>query len=100
MEFLKKLGIKKENYGGCLGPSHWSVTTDSGKTESKNPSNGEIIASVYHCSQNDYKDIISQSFEAFKVWRTVPAPASRGSGSARCRRFTHRGGVGVSRGTR
>ena len=50
------------------------MTTDSGKTESKNPSTGEIIASVYHCSQNDYKDIISQSFEAFKVWRTVPAP--------------------------
>ena len=74
MEFLKKLGIKKENYGGSLGPSHWSVTTDSGKTESKNPSTGEIIASVYHCSQNDYKDIISQSHEAFKVWRTIPAP--------------------------
>ena len=74
MDFLKKLGIKKENYGGSLGPSHWSVTTDSGKTESKNPSTGEIIASVYHCSQNDYKDIISQSYEAFKVWRTIPAP--------------------------
>jgi len=74
MEFLKRLGIKQENYGASLGPSHWSKTTDSGETVSKNPSNGEIIASVYHCSENDYNNIVNQSYEAFKIWRTVPAP--------------------------
>ena len=49
MDFLRKLGIKQENYGASLGPGHWSKTVDSGKIESENPTNGDIIASVYQC---------------------------------------------------
>ncbi len=74
MEFLKKLGIEFENYGASLGPGHWSKTTDSGKIESKNPSNGDLIASVFQCSQSDYNDVVKKSLEAFKEWRVVPAP--------------------------
>ncbi len=74
MDFLKNLGINQENYGASLGPSHWSKTTNSGKTESINPSTGEIIASVYNCSKDDYDYIVNQSYDAFKIWRTVPAP--------------------------
>ena len=74
MEFLKNLGINQENYGASLGPSHWSKTTNSGKTESINPTTGEIIASVYNCSKADYDYIVNQSYDAFKIWRTVPAP--------------------------
>ena len=55
MEFLKELGIEKENYGASLGPGHWSKTTESGKIVSKNPTNGEVIGSVYQCSIDDYK---------------------------------------------
>ena len=74
MEFLKKLGIERENYGASLGPGHWSKTVDSGKIESENPTNGEIIASVYQCSVDDYNEIVKKSLEAFNEWRTVPAP--------------------------
>ena len=74
MNFLKNLGINQENYGASLGPSHWSKTTNSGKTESINPTTGEVIASVYNCSKDDYDYIVNQSYDAFKIWRTVPAP--------------------------
>ena len=74
MEFLKELGIEKENYGASLGPGHWSKTTESGKIVSKNPTNGQVIGSVYQCSVDDYKEIVDKSLEAFKEWRTVPAP--------------------------
>ena len=74
MDFLKKLGIEQENYGASLGPGHWSKTVDSGKIESENPTNGEIIASVYQCSIDDYTGIVKNSLEAFTEWRTVPAP--------------------------
>ena len=74
MEFLKKLGIEQENYGASSGPGHWSKTIDSGKIESKNPTNGDVIASVYQCSISDYNEIVNKSLEAFNEWRTVPAP--------------------------
>ena len=74
MDFLKKLGIEQENYGASLGPGHWIKTVDSGKIESENPTNGEIIASVYQCSIDDYTGIVKNSLEAFTEWRTVPAP--------------------------
>ena len=74
MDFLKKLGIEQENYGASLGPGHWSKTVDSGKIESENPTNGEIIGSVYQCSIDDYTGIVKYSLEAFSEWRTVPAP--------------------------
>ena len=74
MDFLKKLGIEQENYGASLGPGHWSKTVDSGKIESENPTNGEIIASVYQCSLDDYNSIVNKSLEAFSEWRAVPAP--------------------------
>ena len=74
MEFLKELGIEKENYGASLGPGHWSKTTESGKIVSKNPTNGEVIGSVYQCSIDDYKEVVDKSLEAYKEWRTVPAP--------------------------
>ena len=74
MDFLKKLGIEQENYGASLGPGHWSKTVDSGKIESENPTSGDIIASVYQCSIDDYNSIVNKSLEAFSEWRAVPAP--------------------------
>ena len=74
MDFLKKLGIEEENYGASLGPGHWSKTVDSGKIESENPTNGEIIASVYQCSVDDYNGIVNKSLDSFNEWRAVPAP--------------------------
>ena len=74
MEFLKKLGINNENHGASLGPGHWSETTSAGKIDSINPSNGELISSVYQCNESDYANIVKGSLEAFEEWRKVPAP--------------------------
>ncbi len=74
MNFLKELGIEDNNYGASLGPGHWSSTEDSGKIESKNPSSGELIASVYQCNKDDYSYIVKESVYAYNEWRKVPAP--------------------------
>ena len=74
MEFLKKLGIKDTNYGGCSGPGNWTRGKNDGTTESFNPSNGKLIASVYNCSTKEYKKIVKESNDSFLEWRKVPAP--------------------------
>ncbi len=74
MNFLKNLGINENNYGGCSGPGAWTSTTESGFTDSINPANGKIIASVYNTNTDDYINIVSKSLEAFKEWKQVPAP--------------------------
>ena len=50
MDFLKKLGIKNENYGACYGPDGWLSTNNQGKIDSINPSDNKKIASVYNCN--------------------------------------------------
>ena len=51
-EILKSLGIEENNYGACVGAGSWSSTTDAGVLNSVNPSSGDVIANVYHCSKN------------------------------------------------
>ena len=74
MDFLKKLGIDKENFGASIGPGHWSETKDAGTIDSFNPSTEELIGSVYQCNKDDYASVVKASIEAFEHWRTVPAP--------------------------
>jgi aldehyde dehydrogenase (NAD+) len=73
-EILKSLGIDDNNYGACVGAGNWSTTTDSGVLNSINPANGNIIANVYQCSEEDYENVIIESEKVFKEWRMVPAP--------------------------
>ena len=73
-ELLKKLGINQKNQGSCMGAGQWIDTTDAGILDSVNPSNGELIASVFQCSKKDYDHIIQESQIAFNEWRMVPAP--------------------------
>ncbi|MCJ7802809.1 MAG: aldehyde dehydrogenase family protein, partial [Candidatus Marinimicrobia bacterium] len=73
-EILSKLGIENVNYGACAGPNDWYKTTNAGKLDSINPANGEVIASVYQCSVEDYHAIVEKSYKAFIEWRKVPAP--------------------------
>ena len=73
-EILKSLGIKENNYGSCVGAGTWSNTTDAGQLNSVNPTNGDVIANVYQCSEVDYENIIVESERAFIEWRMVPAP--------------------------
>ena len=74
MDILNKLGIKDINFGGCSGPGNWTKGQNEGLTESFNPANGELIASVYNCSKEDYTDIVKKSHESFLEWRKVPSP--------------------------
>ena len=71
---LSKLGISEFNFGACSGKEQWSKSKDGGLIESINPSNGELIASVYQSTESDYDKVIHASLEAFKEFRKVPAP--------------------------
>ena len=74
MEFLKKLGIKEFNYGGCSGPGNWTRGQDDGLTGSFNPSNGELIGSVYNCNNEEYQKIVKESNDSFLEWRKSSCP--------------------------
>ena len=71
---LNRLSVLNQNYGACIGGEDWLQTEDQGSIESVNPSNGNVIANVYKCSEDDYEKIISASSKAFAEWRKVPAP--------------------------
>ncbi len=73
LEFLKELGIQEKNFGSCTGLK-WGSTTDKGELKIHSPADGKYIASVYQASEEDYENIVIKSQEAFRYWRTVPAP--------------------------
>ncbi|HOI29957.1 MAG TPA: aldehyde dehydrogenase family protein [Melioribacteraceae bacterium] len=73
MDFLKQLGIKDENYGASTG-LNWFKTNDQGMINVVSPVDGKPIAKVYQCSVKDYDEVVAKADEAFKFWRTVPAP--------------------------
>jgi aldehyde dehydrogenase (NAD+) len=71
---LSDLGINDFNHGACSGPNKWSIANQDGIIESINPSTGDVIASVYQSSEDDYERIIKDSVSAFNDFRKVPAP--------------------------
>ena len=74
MNILNELGLSELNYGACSGEGKWSKTSDAGEIVSINPANGKKIASVYQCSESDFKQIVKDSAKVFKDWKKVPAP--------------------------
>ena len=71
---LTALGLAETNSGTYLGNGEWSKTTDAGTLQPVNPATGEVIATVHASSAGDYETIVKRAQEAFKVWRTTPAP--------------------------
>ncbi len=71
-EVLETLGIKKDNRGASTG-SHW-FNTRGEKIDSYSPVDGEYIASVNAATEVDYEAVVLKAQEAFKKWRTIPAP--------------------------
>ncbi|SFK24056.1 L-piperidine-6-carboxylate dehydrogenase [Rhodanobacter glycinis] len=71
---LTALGLAETNSGTYLGNGEWSKTTDAGTLQPVNPATGEVIATVHASSAADYETIVKRAQEAFKVWRTTPAP--------------------------
>ncbi|MEE9450260.1 MAG: aldehyde dehydrogenase family protein, partial [Ignavibacteriaceae bacterium] len=73
MDFLKTLGIKAKNFGSSTG-TKWIESKSENELNISSPTNGKYIASVYQASEEDYEKLIATAEEAFKLWRTVPAP--------------------------
>ena len=71
-EALKKLGIEELNRGASTG-SHWFSTRGT-KIDSYSPADGQLIASVNSATETEYEAVILKAQEAFKVWKTIPAP--------------------------
>ncbi|MEM7083225.1 MAG: aldehyde dehydrogenase family protein [Pseudomonadota bacterium] len=73
-DILKQLNISPTNSGTWSGADGWSSTTDAGVIESVNPTTGDVIASVYAASADDYETVLANATEVAKAWRKVPAP--------------------------
>jgi aldehyde dehydrogenase (NAD+) len=71
---LEKLDIQEVNPGACSGPEGWIEDPQGKELVSYNPTNGEALAKVIQASPATYERIISQADNAFKTWRSLPAP--------------------------
>lgn len=72
-DFLKQLGIEKENAGTSTGQNHFK--SDGAKSiTSHTPSDGSEIASVFETTKDEYEKVVKASTEAFETWRMMPAP--------------------------
>jgi aldehyde dehydrogenase (NAD+) len=73
-DILKALGLGDSQSGTYLGNGEWSKTTDAGTIKPLNPATGDVLGTVHASSKADYETIVKRAQEAFKVWRTTPAP--------------------------
>ncbi|NLB13411.1 MAG: aldehyde dehydrogenase family protein, partial [Gammaproteobacteria bacterium] len=71
---LQSLGLAQTNPGTYLGHGEWSSATGAGLIQPRNPTTGEVIATVEATTEADYETVIARAQEAYKVWRTTPAP--------------------------
>ena len=68
---LEKLNISKENMGTSTGNNFFG---SGPQIESYSPVDGELIGSISSTTKNDYDKVILTAQEAFKFWRSYPAP--------------------------
>ncbi len=70
-DFLATLGVAANNAGTSTGLE----SMDSGKyIESYSPVDGKLIGKVSETTPEQYEAVIKKAQEAFKTWRTIPAP--------------------------
>tara|TARA_R110002049_G_scaffold216691_2_gene388152 strand:- start:618 stop:2168 length:1551 start_codon:yes stop_codon:yes gene_type:complete len=69
---LKELGVKHLNSGTSTG-SNW-MTNDLSPISSFSPVDGVEIGKVGVTTEKEYQVVMKKAEEAFKMWRTVPAP--------------------------
>jgi aldehyde dehydrogenase (NAD+) len=70
--FLKELGIQKENIGTSTG-SKW-LKSKGTIIKSYSPVDGKEIGTVVASTEKEYKAVVETAKEAFIYWRNVPAP--------------------------
>ena len=73
MNFLKKLGIKKQNSGTSTGVS-WDTVQSKTKVAVTSPVDGKTIGSVFSTPPEAYENVIKNAQAAFLSWRMIPAP--------------------------
>ena len=71
-DILTQFGIEAVNNGASTG-GHW-FNTRGEKIDSVSPVDGSVIASVNSASEADYEAVVLKGQEAFKEWKTWPAP--------------------------
>ena len=72
-DILSRLGLAEINDGTWIGER--SLSDDSGLLiESRNPANGELIASVRSTTASEYEQVIAAAQESAQFWHTIPAP--------------------------
>lgn len=72
LDFLKNLGLDKQNSGVSTG-TEW-LSGNGSLIESVSPADGSVIAQVRNANREDYETIISQAQDSFQEWRKIPAP--------------------------
>ena len=69
---LHALGLVAQNPAASTGANDWKGGGSAFASHS--PVDGALIASVGACSKEDYDIVMAKAEEAFKQWRTWPAP--------------------------
>lgn len=72
MNFLKALNIQEHNQGVSTG-TNW-IESNGKKIDSFSPVDGKLIGSVTTGDEAAYQQMMAKADEAFKIWRTWPAP--------------------------
>lgn len=72
MDFLKDLNIQSTNKGVSTGQT-W-LGSKGEAIDSFSPVDGKKIGSVIAADKESYEAVIAKAEEAFKIWRTWPAP--------------------------
>ena len=70
-EALAQLGLKEMNEGTSTGSNNFS---NGDVLESYSPVDGSLIGKVKCSTAEDYEKVMASAIDAFKIWRTVPAP--------------------------
>ena len=70
---LKDLGLKTVSKGTSTGQK-WIGDTSSNLIESYSPVDGKLIGKVAATTKEEYEELVKTAQNAFKVWRTMPAP--------------------------
>lgn len=69
---LAELGIGDQNQGASTG-AEW-IHTNGIEIASVSPVDGQLIAKVNAATEQEYQKVIDKAVEAFRYWRSVPAP--------------------------
>ncbi|MEY3050346.1 MAG: hypothetical protein RLY31_131 [Bacteroidota bacterium] len=71
MDFVKKLGLKRNNPGTSTGLQSFSSRK---YIRSYSPVDGALIGAVSQTTREQYEEVVGQAQAAFRVWREIPAP--------------------------